>query len=199
VSSSHSIIPTPHQTTTITANRNRQPQPPTAAPLKTQDLVDAIREVDDGCVTDDVVREKRKLAAVMLRRMEVEEWDKERMRHFYYGLYGMGPWYWDMEERLHNPFFVGARGWQGPIEGWVGENQTFMRDVDPKDVDFRELALDAIGASRGRAVAADVRAAAAARERLRGADAVLQSRLMRGVVDPVEVRGRIDAARAAEA
>lgn len=58
-----------------------------------------------------------------MRRLEVEEWDKERMRHFYYGLYGMGPWYWDMEERLHNPFFIGARGWNGPPESWIGENQ----------------------------------------------------------------------------
>jgi len=160
--------------------------------------VDAVREVDEGYVTDDIVREKRKLAAVMLRRMEVEEWDKERMRHFYYGLYGMGPWYWDMEERLHNPFFIGARGWNGPIEGWVGENQTFQRDIDPKDVDFRELALDAIGAARGKAVPADVRAAAAKREQLRGADAVLGSRLFKGVVDPVAARARIEDARAKE-
>jgi hypothetical protein len=58
-----------------------------------------------------------------MRRLEVDEWDKERMRHFYYGLYGMGPWYWDMEERLHNPFFIGARGWNGPPESWIGENQ----------------------------------------------------------------------------
>jgi hypothetical protein len=58
-----------------------------------------------------------------MRRLEIEEWDKERMRHFYYGLYGMGPWYWDMEERLHNPFFIGARGWNGPPESWIGENQ----------------------------------------------------------------------------
>jgi hypothetical protein len=55
--------------------------------------------------------------------LEVEEWDKERMRHFYYGLYGLGPWYWDMEERLHNPFFIGARGWNGPPESWINENQ----------------------------------------------------------------------------
>lgn len=86
-------------------------------------MLDAIKEVEDGYITDEVVREKRKLSAVMLRRMEVEEWDKERMRHFYYGLYGMGPWYWEMEERLHNPYFTGARAWNGPIESWVGENK----------------------------------------------------------------------------
>jgi len=72
------------------------------------------------------VRDKRGLQAAILRRLEVEEWDKERMRHFYYGLYGMGPWYWDMEERLHNPFFIGARGWNGPPESWIGENQVCM-------------------------------------------------------------------------
>lgn len=69
------------------------------------------------------MRDKRGLQAAIMRRLEIEEWDKERMRHFYYGLYGMGPWYWDMEERLHNPFFIGARGWNGPPESWIGENQ----------------------------------------------------------------------------
>ena len=86
-------------------------------------MLDSLHEVAEGYITDDMVEEKRKLAAVMLRRMEVEEWDKQRMKHFYYGLYGLGPWYWDMEERLHNPFFVGARGWNGPPESWVNENQ----------------------------------------------------------------------------
>ncbi|KAI8471005.1 MAG: hypothetical protein J3K34DRAFT_385002 [Monoraphidium minutum] len=156
-----------------------------------QDLLEAVREVDAGYITDDVVREKRKLAAVMLRRMEVEEWDKERMRHFYYGLYGMGPWYWDMEERLHNPFFTGARGWNGPIEGWVGENQTFGRDVAAADVDFREAALDAIGAARGRPVRGAARAAALEREALRGADAVLGGRLFEGVVDRAAARAAV--------
>jgi hypothetical protein len=41
--------------------------------------------VDAGLVTDDYVDEKRLLTATMLRRLEVEEWDKERMKHFYYG------------------------------------------------------------------------------------------------------------------
>ncbi|KAF8071137.1 hypothetical protein HT031_001219 [Scenedesmus sp. PABB004] len=88
-----------------------------------QDFVDAVAEVDEGYITDDMVRERRGLQATILRRLEVEEWDKERMRHFYYGLYGLGPWYWDMEERLHNPFFIGARAWNGPAESWIGENQ----------------------------------------------------------------------------
>jgi hypothetical protein len=86
-------------------------------------MLDSLAEVQAGYVTDDMVEEKRKLAAVMLRRMEVDEWDKQRMRHFYYGLYGLGPWYWDMEERLHNPFFVTARGWNSPPENWINQNQ----------------------------------------------------------------------------
>eukprot|EP00879_Flechtneria_rotunda_P030513 GHRR01033152.1.p1 GENE.GHRR01033152.1~~GHRR01033152.1.p1 ORF type:complete len:157 (+),score=33.55 GHRR01033152.1:132-602(+) len=88
-----------------------------------QDFVEAVAEVDAGYITDEMVRERRGLQASILRRLEVEEWDKERMRHFYYGLYGLGPWYWDMEERLHNPFFIGARGWNGPPESWINENQ----------------------------------------------------------------------------
>lgn len=88
-----------------------------------QDFIDAVGEVDAGYITDDMVRERRGLQAAIMRRLEVEEWDKERMRHFYYGLYGLGPWYWDMEERLHNPFFIGARGWNGPPESWINENQ----------------------------------------------------------------------------
>lgn len=34
---------------------------------------------------DEYKDEKRKLTAAMVRRLEVEEWDKERMKHFYYG------------------------------------------------------------------------------------------------------------------
>ena len=34
---------------------------------------------------DDYKDEKRRITAAMLRRLEVEEWDKERMKHFYYG------------------------------------------------------------------------------------------------------------------
>ena len=63
------------------------------------------------------------------------------MRHFYYGLYGLGPWYWDMEERLHNPFFVGARSWNGPVEAWVGENQIFPGDLPTACSDPRQHAL----------------------------------------------------------
>lgn len=43
------------------------------------------------------------------------------------GSYGLGPWYFDMEERLHNPYFIGGRAWNGPIEGWVGKNKVRVR------------------------------------------------------------------------
>jgi hypothetical protein len=33
-----------------------------------------------------------------------------------------------MEERLHNPFFIGARGWNGPPESWINENQVCVDD-----------------------------------------------------------------------
>lgn len=36
-------------------------------------------------LADDYKDEKRRITAAMLRRLEVEEWDKERMKHFYYG------------------------------------------------------------------------------------------------------------------
>jgi hypothetical protein len=94
-----------------------------------QDFIAALGEVDGGYITDEMVRERRGLQASILRRLEVEEWDKERMRHFYYGLYGLGPWYWDMEERLHNPFFIGARGWNGSPESWINENQVRLRSM----------------------------------------------------------------------
>lgn len=49
----------------------------------------------------------------------------------------------DMEDRLHNPYFMGARGWNGPIEGWVGKNKAYMRDMDlgakPEDLAFAAI------------------------------------------------------------
>ena len=99
--------------------------------------------------TDDYVEEKRKLTAAMLRRLEIEDWDKERMRHFYYGSYGLGPWYFDMEERLHNPYFIGARAWNGPIEGWVGKNKKYNDDIPLSNTNWSSAALDAIEKRRG--------------------------------------------------
>jgi hypothetical protein len=104
-----------------------------------------------------------------------------------------------MEERLHNPFFIGARGWNGPIEGWVGENQVFREDVDARSVDSKAAALDALERARGKPLSKAARAAAAAREELRGADEVLGSALFAGAVDAAAMRERVDAARAAEA
>ena len=89
------------------------------------------------------------MSAAMLRRLEIEDWDKERMRHFYYGSYGLGPWYFDMEERLHNPYFIGARAWNGPIEGWVGKNKKFDDDIPESNVNWSSAALDAIEKRRG--------------------------------------------------
>jgi hypothetical protein len=139
-----------------------------------QDLIDAAKEVQDGFITgefamgrsvaqiicfinhefmfillDDYKEEKRKMSAAMLRRLEIEDWDKERMRHFYYGSYGLGPWYFDMEERLHNPYFIGARAWNGPIEGWVGKNKKYDDDIPISNVDWNSAALDMIEKKRG--------------------------------------------------
>lgn len=100
------------------------------------------------------VRDKRGMQAAIMRRLEVEEWDKERMRHFYYGLYGMGPWYWDMEERLHNPFFIGARGWNGPPESWIGENQVCGGCIGLQGL--RSVALSALGRREGGGTCAGV-------------------------------------------
>ena len=114
-----------------------------------QDWIDAAKEAGEGLITDDYLEEKRKLTAVMLRRLEVEDWDKERMRHFYYGSYGMGPWYLDMEERLHNPFFTTSRAWNGPIEGWVGKNRVYKDSVAESKVDIGSSALKTIEAKKG--------------------------------------------------
>jgi len=156
-----------------------------------QDMLDSLQEVADGYITDDMVEEKRKLAAVMLRRMEVEEWDKQRMKHFYYGLYGLGPWYWDMEERLHNPFFVGARGWNGPPESWVNENQTFSEDIPAEEVDARQAALAAIEGAKGRRLRPEARRLLLEGEQLSPLDLALAGPAFKGVVDPLKVREQL--------
>jgi len=160
-----------------------------------QDFKDALQEVADGYVTDDMVQEKRGMAAVILRRLEVEEWDKQRMRHFYYGLYGMGPWYWDMEERLHNPFFIGARAWNGPIEGWLGRNRTF--DDDMPNVDYRENVVQSIGRQRGKPIDPETAKKLVAKETPKNVDYILGSRLFKDVINPVPMRGEIEARSAA--
>ncbi|KAJ9529883.1 hypothetical protein QJQ45_022312 [Haematococcus lacustris] len=152
-----------------------------------QDLQDAVREVDEGLVTDDYKDEKRLLTAAMLRRLEVEEWDKERMKHFYYGSYGLGPWYFDMEERLHNPFFIGARAWNGPIEGWVNKNRVY-NDIAPEEVQFNAQAFKMIEDAAGMKLSRQQRMRIAASEALRPSD-LLTSRagLLDGIVNKEEL------------
>lgn len=158
-----------------------------------QDFVAALAEVDGGYITDEMVRERRGLQASILRRLEVEEWDKERMRHFYYGLYGLGPWYWDMEERLHNPFFIGARGWNGSPESWINENQVFPNDIDAARRDFRIEVAERLGASRGKALSTAATKKLMAAEEVRGVEQVLSSRLFKGAVrDPQAVRQQLE-------
>jgi hypothetical protein len=71
----------------LTPTQPTQPTPHTA-PLTCPPPLPPLQ----GYNTEEINREKRKLTATILRRMEVEEWDKERMRHFYYGQYGLGSW-----------------------------------------------------------------------------------------------------------
>jgi len=156
------------------------------------DLLDAIKEVNDGYVTDDYRQEKRKLTAAMLRRLEVEEWDKERMKHFYYGSYGLGPWYFDMEERLHNPYFMGARAWNGPIEGWVGENKVYKDDIPAAQVDFEQAAFDMIEKQKGKQLNEEQRARIRAREQVEAVDGLLaKSSILSGVLDQDKVRKHV--------
>jgi hypothetical protein len=145
-----------------------------------KDLLEACAEVDEGLNTEEVNEEKRAYQAAVLRRLEVEEWDKERMRHYYYGLYGLGPWYWDMEERLHNPFFVASRGWNSPIEAWVGKNKAYRRDVvaSQRTGDGVSDALRALGEARGAPVPDHVGRSIKQRETLSAADALLTDKAM---------------------
>eukprot|EP00879_Flechtneria_rotunda_P012631 GHRR01013189.1.p1 GENE.GHRR01013189.1~~GHRR01013189.1.p1 ORF type:complete len:228 (+),score=91.79 GHRR01013189.1:892-1575(+) len=157
-----------------------------------KDFVEAVAEVDAGYITDEMVRERRGLQASILRRLEVEEWDKERMRHFYYGLYGLGPWYWDMEERLHNPFFIGARGWNGPPESWINENQVFLNDIDARERDFRIEVAESLGELRGKPLSTKATKALMATEEVRGVDQVLDSPLLKEIDDKLHVREKVD-------
>ena len=145
-----------------------------------RDLLDAVAEVDEGLDTEEINFEKRALQAAVLRRLEVEEWDKQRMRHYYYGLYGLGPWYWDMEERLHNPLFIASRGWNQPVEAWVGRNKVYPRDVAASRVtgDGVTDALRALGEARGAPVPQAVARRVAERETLSRGDKILTDRAL---------------------
>ena len=131
---------------------------------------------------DDYRDEKRKLSAAMLRRLEIEDWDKERMRHFYYGSYGLGPWYFDMEERLHNPYFIGARAWNGPIEGWVGKNKAYDGDIPASNVDWSSAALDVLEKKRGVQLSAEQRRRIAGAQAVNAKDLLLSNDRLAGAV-----------------
>lgn len=34
-----------------------------------------------------------------------------------------------MEEKLTNPYFLGARAWNGGADNWVGDNTIFPNDI----------------------------------------------------------------------
>jgi hypothetical protein len=94
-----------------------------------------------------------------------------------------------MEERLHNPYFIGARAWNGPIENWVGENKVYDKDIPAANTDFKERAADVIESSLGRQVD---RRKLRARESLRPVDRVLASPLFDGVAgDKLSLKQRV--------
>eukprot|EP00197_Chlamydomonas_leiostraca_P010551 CAMPEP_0202865700 /NCGR_PEP_ID=MMETSP1391-20130828/6304_1 /ASSEMBLY_ACC=CAM_ASM_000867 /TAXON_ID=1034604 /ORGANISM="Chlamydomonas leiostraca, Strain SAG 11-49" /LENGTH=514 /DNA_ID=CAMNT_0049545567 /DNA_START=40 /DNA_END=1585 /DNA_ORIENTATION=+ len=166
------------------------------------DLLAAAQDVEDGYLTDEYKQEKRKLTAAMVRRLEVEDWDKERMKHFYYGSYGLGPWYFDMEERLHNPFFIGGRAWNGPIEAWVGKNKTYPNDLPAEQYDWGSAALALVEADKGQPLSDAQRARILARERVRPVEELTRKGgLLEGVVDKSALvdRSALTAMRPAEA
>ncbi|KAG2453390.1 hypothetical protein HYH02_001614 [Chlamydomonas schloesseri] len=89
----------------------------------------ALEDVDGGLVTDEINQEKRLMTAAQLRRLEVEEWDKQRMKNFYLASFGGLRWFDQMEQALHNPLFIESRGWTDPVQNWVGKNRTYMDDL----------------------------------------------------------------------
>ncbi|GLI66120.1 hypothetical protein VaNZ11_009847, partial [Volvox africanus] len=94
-----------------------------------EDWEKAVKDVNEGLVTDEINQEKRRMTAAQLRRMEVEEWDKQRMKNFYLASFGGLRWFDQMEAALHNPMFIESRGWTDPVQNWVGENRTYMNDL----------------------------------------------------------------------
>jgi hypothetical protein len=56
------------------------------------------------------------MTAAQLRRLEVEEWHKQRMKNFYVASYGGLRWNELMEQALHNPLFIESRGWTDPVQ-----------------------------------------------------------------------------------
>ncbi|KXZ51280.1 hypothetical protein GPECTOR_13g767 [Gonium pectorale] len=129
------------------------------------DLDKACADVNDGLVTDEINQEKRLMTAAQLRRLEIEEWDKQRMKNFYLASYGGLRWFDNMEQALHNPLFIESRGWTDPVENWVGRNRTYARDL-PQDQLMADVGLAALRlkeAELGRRLSAAERAAVLAR------------------------------------
>lgn len=77
------------------------------------------------------------MTAAALRRLEIEEWDKQRMKNFYLASYGGLRWFDAMEQALHSPMLITSRGWTDPIPNWVGENQAYGRDMGRSKVRWR--------------------------------------------------------------
>lgn len=95
--------------------------------------------------TDEINQEKRRITAAQLRRLEVEEWDKERMKNHYLAAYGGLSWFEEMEEALSNPMFIESRGWNDPVQNWVGENRIFKNDFEGGKVRRRVICASTSG------------------------------------------------------
>ncbi len=79
------------------------------------------------------------MTAAQLRRLEVEEWDKQRMKNFYLASFGGLRWFDQMEQALKNPLFLDSRGWTDPVENWVGRNRTYAADLPVGEVGEGEV------------------------------------------------------------
>ncbi|KAG2496657.1 hypothetical protein HYH03_005477 [Edaphochlamys debaryana] len=107
------------------------------------DMDKAVQDVNEGLVTDEINQEKRLMTAAQIRRLEVEEWDKQRMKNFYLSSFGGLRWFDQMEAALHNPMFIESRGWTDPVENWVGRNRTYEGDL-PQGVYMSDIGATAI-------------------------------------------------------
>lgn len=105
------------------------------------DMEEAIQEVEQGLITDDYAHEKRKIAANILRELEVAEWDKQRLKLHILKKTGVFPLADELDAHLVNPFFIESRGWNEPATAWVGENTTF-NDIDQKRAAWSMVAVD---------------------------------------------------------
>lgn len=150
-----------------------------------EDFVAATKEVQDGLLTDNYKDEKRLMTAAMLRELEVEEYHKQRMKHFYYGAYGLGPWYTEMASKLKNPYFRFTRGWRRSPENWVGKNKAF-KDAVVRETDFDQAALSKVLSLKNQKLVAKLtdeqRARLLAGQRVGVKDVMLESKLLKKVL-----------------